>query len=248
MEVGSSEFTALEYPGYIRNVQKAIHTLGGEAFLGTSTSGGVVKLNFRPDEPLAHAIYGEKQPYKGLLLRISRPRSSPDSDPKLEILGSVSSVISFQGLSDFQFLPIDTSYTTRDSSNCPPANHPEKAEPSGVPEPLLCVPPLFSKSDVPFDYAFKQHQHKSRTTGMAHGVHDLCMAARARRKGPASNDLDVACCMQVHSQWLLACHQSASMPPMYQQQSALSRRWNWWQQQQARAQQLPHHYRKQGNR
>lgn len=161
--LGPNEYIALEYPGYIRNVKKAIYSLGGEEGLAAAgdSDGGFIKLSFRPDEPMSHPIYGERQPHSALLLRISRPKGQPDQDPKLQIVGTVSSAVCFHGLADYQYLPIGSSHTTRDYSNSPAANMPERAEPSGVAEPLLCVPPLFSKNDVPFDYAYKQHQHKS---------------------------------------------------------------------------------------
>jgi len=52
--------------------------------------------------------------------------------------------------------------STRDYSTAPDINLPEKAEPSGVAEPLLCLPPLFSRSDEPFDYGYQQHMNKGR--------------------------------------------------------------------------------------
>jgi hypothetical protein len=35
------------------------------------------------------------------------------------------------------------------------------AEPSGLAEPLLVVPPMFAKSDAPMDYAFKQFKYQA---------------------------------------------------------------------------------------
>ena len=46
------------------------------------------------------------------------------------------------------------------------------AEPSGAPEPLLVVPPLFAKSDTPMDYAFKQFR-----APVAKGKYESLLAA-----------------------------------------------------------------------
>eukprot|EP00955_Chlamydomonas_euryale_P036435 350436-Chlamydomonas_euryale.AAC.6 len=49
------------------------------------------------------------------------------------------------GAADTASLPVQLS----------PENLPEAAEPSGMPEPMLLVPPVFAKSDVPVAYGFR---------------------------------------------------------------------------------------------
>lgn len=162
----ATSFIAVEYPGIVRNAQKALVTLGGEE--AVASAGTYLKLALRPGEPLAHPIFGDRQNCKALLLRISRKRGAEGSGngeapagTSAQIVGRIGSAFTFTGLADFQYLPTDSTYTTRDYSLSPAGNLPAKAEPTGVVEPLLCVPPMFSRSDVPFDYAYRQQQHKS---------------------------------------------------------------------------------------
>ena len=37
---------------------------------------------------------------------------------------------------------------------------PDFTEPSRAPEPLLIVPPVFAKSDIPMNYGFKQFKYQ----------------------------------------------------------------------------------------
>mmetsp|Transcript_21559 Transcript_21559/g.56203 ORF Transcript_21559/g.56203 Transcript_21559/m.56203 type:complete len:483 (-) Transcript_21559:454-1902(-) len=170
--IGQSMFTAVEFPGYVRNTQKALSMIGGTPAVAALGENGFLRLSFRPEDPLAHPIFGDKQHSRAVLLRVSRPRVRPgaspeeaaaatDAAPTVKVVGTVGSVVRFNGLADFQYLPVDTTFSTRDYSCAPSVNLPENAEPSGVAEPLLCLPPLFSRSDEPFDYNYQQHISKA---------------------------------------------------------------------------------------
>lgn len=63
--------------------------------------------------------------------------------------------------------------SARSYGDTPAVNLPGKAEPSGVAEPLMCLPPLFSRTDEPFDYNYQQHISK--------GALQACMRTRAPR-------------------------------------------------------------------
>lgn len=66
---------AIEYPGYVRDEEKALATLGGEAAVNAAvTSNWALRLSFRPSDPTTHPLYGEKASCCRLLLRISRRR------------------------------------------------------------------------------------------------------------------------------------------------------------------------------
>lgn len=162
-QVPAAQFAALEYPGYVRNVPRALQTLGGEQAVQAALmagSGAYLKLNFRPQEPTSHPIFGDKHETSQLLVRISRKkvrRGASEQPPKVEIVGRVTTSIRFGGLADFAYLPVDNGNNSRDYSRTPEINHPDKAEPSALHEPLLIIPPLFSKVDVPMEYGFKQY-------------------------------------------------------------------------------------------
>lgn len=74
---------------------------------------------------------------------------------KAEVVAQVNTTYRFTGMADYQYVSSDPRLP---SQRYPwtPAN-----EPCGVdPEPLLTVPPLFSKLDMPEDYAFRSQSLK----------------------------------------------------------------------------------------
>ena len=180
-EVPDTTFTALEYPGYVRNIEAALRTLGGteglRASLGPTATNNFVKLHLRPADPLSHPLFGDKHLCRDkLLLRISRRRpgaglsmdvdaaaagaglGSSSSDPagvQVQVMGRVDTIVRFSGLSDFQYLSLAAVPPTLRGG--PAMNAPEAAEPQKLQQPLMLVPPLFSRTDTPADYAFKQH-------------------------------------------------------------------------------------------
>ncbi|CAG8472945.1 1742_t:CDS:2 [Racocetra fulgida] len=56
----------VEYPGNVKNIDKALQTLGGQK--------GLKKLRFRPDNPFCHPINGDIIPTANLLLKVTRRR------------------------------------------------------------------------------------------------------------------------------------------------------------------------------
>eukprot|EP00798_Chlamydomonas_sp_ICE-L_P025870 gene25870-11540_t len=77
--------------------------------------------------------------------------------PTVKFVARVNTTFRFDGLCDYQYLPIDPgSRNARDYQQTPAGNEPKQAEPSQVAESLMTMPPIFSKADVPFDYSFKQ--------------------------------------------------------------------------------------------
>ncbi len=173
--VPEATFTAVEYPGYVRNAPKELQSLGGEAAIPVSGQAGqdALRLVLRPDAQYAHALYGQTQSTKALLLRVSRPRAGTGASGPCtaRIEGIVTTVCQFSSLADYQYLPSEPTNTLpeRDYLRCPPENQPIRAEPTEVAQPLMCVPPLFSKLVEPVDYAWRQ----GRVAGM-------CVRATAR--------------------------------------------------------------------
>lgn len=64
----------VEYPGYVKDSDAAIQTLGGLEAISATADGSspVMSLHLRPGDPLSHPLSGYKQSTRGLLLRISR--------------------------------------------------------------------------------------------------------------------------------------------------------------------------------
>lgn len=150
--VPDAEAVVVEYPGYVRDLQAVMQTLGGSSALAAAATGGnsVLQLRFRPDDPMSHPLYGERQATNGLLLKLKRHGADPENlQVSAEVVARVHNKFTFTGMADYQYLPFDPSASAAASS--------ASTGPYGEEvQPLLCVPPLFTKSDVPLDYAFKQ--------------------------------------------------------------------------------------------
>jgi len=142
--VPSREAFLVEFPGYFRNPQAAIQTLGGVDALtkAASSDDSVLQLRFRPGDPYSHPLYGERQAAAGLLLKIARKVADPSQHGvTAEVLACVHTKFTFSGMADYQYLPVDSSRSGKASSTSAGPYGEETA-------PLLCVPPLFTKDQV----------------------------------------------------------------------------------------------------
>ncbi len=152
------EALLVEFPGYVRSQSAVVSTLGGLDAVTKAASGdnSVLQLRFRPEDPYTHPLYGERQAAKGLLLKIARKSAdSSQEGVKAEVLACVHTKFTFSGMADYQYLPQDLSKSGTASSS--------SAGPYGEETlPLLCVPPLYTKADVPLDYAFKNFRASDR--------------------------------------------------------------------------------------
>lgn len=69
-------------------------------------------LNFRPDNIFSKPIFGDVKPTTGLLLKVRRRKkksnkpNAPAEEPQVEIVGSVKSIVKFEGICDYQYLPL----------------------------------------------------------------------------------------------------------------------------------------------
>lgn len=88
--VPSTDFVAVEFPGYVRNAGRATRMLGGEEGIAAALSarpassagpaaqqqqgGSFLKLSFCPDDPTVHPLIGDQHAARGLVLRIARKR------------------------------------------------------------------------------------------------------------------------------------------------------------------------------
>ncbi|KAI8462324.1 MAG: RNA polymerase III transcription factor IIIC subunit-domain-containing protein [Monoraphidium minutum] len=114
LRVPPLEAVAIEFPGYIRNVDRAMAALGGA--------------------PEAAAALDARARAAAAVVRAS---------------------YRFSGLADFQYLPVDPRAGGRSLSSLPEKNRPDAAEAYRTVQPFLLVPPLFSRVDVPLDFAFR---------------------------------------------------------------------------------------------
>ncbi len=171
VQVPQQAAVAIEYPGYIRSVDAALTTLGGEAGITTAvaTQAPYLTLRLRPDDPYSHPLFSDKpMPAHSLLLRISRPKDQPEGSSdgvKVTAVARVTRVYRFSGLADFQFLQprhptgmgrIAVSPAAAKAYHAlPEDNRAAVAEPFKRQEPFLMVPPLFSRLDMPTNFSFR---------------------------------------------------------------------------------------------
>lgn len=104
----------IEYPGIVKNVDKALDTLGGIESVQKvfNSQKDRLELKFRKSDPLAHPAYGDRAPKKCLVLRIhkSKPAQSSESADnsqfKVSVVGKIQTSYKFETLAEFQWLPM----------------------------------------------------------------------------------------------------------------------------------------------
>ncbi|KAH9489477.1 General transcription factor 3C polypeptide 5 [Bulinus truncatus] len=110
----SRKFVCIEYPGVIKNVDRALNTLGGPQTICTCfKENHRLELSFRPKDPYCKPVISSVFPSRNLLLKIRRrPKPKSSSDPgehfeyQLEVMGAVDSIHKFDKMCDFQYLPV----------------------------------------------------------------------------------------------------------------------------------------------
>lgn len=73
VKIPEDEVTAIEYPGFVRNSDRALQTLGGlNAIAAAVSSKQHLRLRHRPEDRTSHPLFGERVEAPRLLLRIAR--------------------------------------------------------------------------------------------------------------------------------------------------------------------------------
>ncbi|XP_055315965.1 general transcription factor 3C polypeptide 5 [Sitodiplosis mosellana] len=128
MEIEDRDLVGVEYPGRVVNPDNMVKTLGGLTNISKVVCNMDKKrldLKFRPDDVFAKPIYGDLKPASGLLLKVvyrrrrhdipgpSTEEDDSNDEPKIAVLGVVRSMFKFDGLCDYQYLPIATNPETK---------------------------------------------------------------------------------------------------------------------------------------
>ncbi len=116
--IPSASYVAINFPGYVRNVDRATQMLGGHGGIAAAVNSvpgmttPFLSMRYRPEDGASHPLLAPQQPTNGLVLRVSRPMrrhadsaTTPhgsggrgdDPDPKLEVVASVPMSFSFTG-------------------------------------------------------------------------------------------------------------------------------------------------------
>lgn len=74
--VNQGKFVDVEYPGYIKDENNMLQTLGGEETVSRTFSKPTrrLELSFRPEDPYAHVVCADRYPTANLLLKVKRRR------------------------------------------------------------------------------------------------------------------------------------------------------------------------------
>ncbi|XP_023651327.1 general transcription factor 3C polypeptide 5 isoform X1 [Paramormyrops kingsleyae] len=179
----------VEYPGYVKNVDKMLETVGGEKGVSKTYSDPSrrLELKFRPRDPYCHPVCGNRFPSTNLLLRVRRKvRKGGTGEVRMfmEIMGVVSTTYKFQGMADFQYLAVHTQADGNQISLYDKIilHKPEKKEFFDMDVPLFIPPPIFSRLDTPVDYYYRPEiQHREGYMPPSVSSENLIGQSRARR-------------------------------------------------------------------
>jgi len=153
----------MHYPGIVNSLPNALQTLGNAAELAPclNQEAAEIHLRFRPEDPLCHPLVGTCVTNTGganrsLVLQISRPKGTvgndvSGTDAKAAIVSRVTASVIFGGMADFQYVS-PAPRPTPDSARCEDVYDAPFGEEL---EEVFVVPPIFSRDDLPTDYAFR---------------------------------------------------------------------------------------------
>lgn len=84
--VSTKKFICVEYPGYIKDVDKMLKTLGGEEKLSNTyfNTKRRLEIQFRPDDVYCHSVCGDLQPSRAMILKVKRKRRKKKQDETSE--------------------------------------------------------------------------------------------------------------------------------------------------------------------
>jgi len=123
--VDTKKLVCIQYPGYIKNVDNMLATIGGEETLSNTYFSNKCRLQmtYRPEDLNAHRVCADLIPCTGLLMKVKRRRrktkpggcynvkneipggcDNVEYEMKQEIVGIIKDRYQFQTLMDYQYL------------------------------------------------------------------------------------------------------------------------------------------------
>uniref|UniRef100_A0A8C6UIN9 General transcription factor IIIC, polypeptide 5 n=1 Tax=Neogobius melanostomus TaxID=47308 RepID=A0A8C6UIN9_9GOBI len=148
----------VEYPAVIQNLQRALHSLGGERAVSKTYAhpNRRLELRFRPEDPFCHSVCGNRLDSGNLLLRVRRRVRKTKSANNTNILFGLNMIFLCSGLADFQCLavhPENSAITSLYDKIL--LTRPESQEFFEQPLPYFLPPAIFSRLDTPIDYFYR---------------------------------------------------------------------------------------------
>uniref|UniRef100_A0A1I7UMN2 General transcription factor 3C polypeptide 5 n=1 Tax=Caenorhabditis tropicalis TaxID=1561998 RepID=A0A1I7UMN2_9PELO len=107
------QFILIKYPGIVKNVDKALQTMGGLQLISQSHfNNHSLELSHTPDNPYTSRIMADRKTQDNissgtlhLVMKVKRKKANPKK-MKADFLGLINTVYSFDVMCDFQYLPL----------------------------------------------------------------------------------------------------------------------------------------------
>ncbi|ULU02639.1 hypothetical protein L3Y34_002311 [Caenorhabditis briggsae] len=107
------QFILIKYPGIVKNVDKALQSMGGLQLITQSHfNNHSLELSHTPDNPYTSRIMAERKPQDNissgtlnLVMKVRRKKSDP-TKMETKFLGLINTVYTFDVMCDFQYLPL----------------------------------------------------------------------------------------------------------------------------------------------
>lgn len=149
--VSTKKLVFIEYPGFIKNVDKMLETLGGEERVSETYRSGKQRLQmtYRPEDLNAHNACADLLPFTGLLMKVRRrkKKGSDEYEYQQDILGISRDKYKFQTLMDYQYLTPEPLWEYFKSIHT--------SELGNTEFPPYFAPPVFARLDSPGVYQYK---------------------------------------------------------------------------------------------
>ncbi|KAF8978960.1 tau 95 subunit of transcription factor TFIIIC [Entomortierella lignicola] len=187
-QVPETKFFSVEFPGYIKNLDKALEALGGEQAITNASA--PLDLRFRVRDPFSIPVQGQHVSTGNFLLKATRrykvkrqpgsqrslpPYRAPTDDDvpyeknekpeyKFEVMGAIPKTVRFTGLADYQHIVDPRDEIVQIKSDL--QNMEYNTDPSEDMSTIQVLPPAnIAKSIVPHPFRYKAREREDAVKG-----------------------------------------------------------------------------------
>lgn len=158
-----NRFVCVDYPGVVKNVDKALKSIGGTENVAKvySQPNKRLSVNWRPDDAFCKPAFGERCSTTNLLMKVKRrPRKGDNSkyEYHVEVVGIVDTTYKFHAMADFQYLPFKKTESGYENISHQFHLHQnvDRNEYLARESTLFLPPVIFSRFDIPDkDYLYR---------------------------------------------------------------------------------------------
>lgn len=156
-------FVSVNYPGVVKNVDKALKSIGGTENVSKvySEQNKRLSVNWRPDDAFCKPAFGERCSTTNLLMKVRRRPKKGDKSQyeyQVEVLGIIDTTYKFNAMADFQYLPFERTETGYEniSQQFHLNRNVDRNEYFSRKASLYLPPVIFSRFDIPDkDYLYR---------------------------------------------------------------------------------------------